>query len=932
MNFKRVSLLVILFFLIGGILQPKYHPEIKWNEISHGKFIIIYPEDLKKKALYSLNIAEKLYVEIKEFWKNDINGRVRILIHDSSDSFNEKSTFFPFNRIIISICPPEPYSLFGNYADHIKNVIRHGLNRIFVLNKGSRVLNFFRKYFGSNSVFFPTISIPEWTRSGLAAFEEIGSGTGTRFSSPEFELILNKIASENKFPPSGSLKSRSAKWPGPVTSDVFGSGLIKFLFESEKKDKIIKFVQNYASNPLPVEFRGLFKLSFLPMSKRFKMVFGKSLTNVLSEIESRSGKRDRINNNYKKLTDSGFVKQFVTYLSNGSLVFFAEDYKSYPGVFIMKKSDGKVSSLFRKKSVIGISYFKDENILYFSAIDSFRKYFDFADIYSFNLNEKRIVRLSRGERLSYPVRSGNKIYCIKNDSEGSYLVYLKTGDSKVHKISDRFTSLSGLSVSPDGRRIAVSVKGDNHNWKIGVFNIEGNIQGFIDYKGNRSFSPVWKSSDDLMFVTALEKRFGLILFNMRSGKTKMYNSDDLPSFKFFCITGTDSIVAPVLTGKGYDLMKIDLNTMASECFSCSLSESEMKPGNGSSSVPVENNYRSFRDFTPKYFTLTFREGGDELQAGLLASGFDLLKKHYFKVKYLSGVVSGRSNYYLNYIYNGLPGEFNLKYSNFSDLNRSDEMGKFFHVSKKFTASYTFPLSITSDGVFSIFTDIHLESNVDRFNKSFDDINTVFNGVRAGVSIRSTEIYYNSISENDGFNFNVIYSQEMKSLGSFSDSRMFSLEYSQFLPISDINVLALRFAFAESWGQYRRKFRLGGITGGTGQSYSNERLFGLLRGYPSGYFSGTTGFSLNLEYRMLITRIERPFLIFKSIESIYASLFLDSGQVCGERMGLDPVISAGGELNLVLYLGSLKYVVTGGVAFGINPERSPVFYFRIGSSF
>ncbi|MCK5004145.1 MAG: hypothetical protein KAS21_03610 [Candidatus Aminicenantes bacterium] len=126
--------------------------------------------------------------------------------------------------------------------------------------------------------------------------------------------------------------------------------------------------------------------------------------------------------------------------------------------------------------------------------------------------------------------------------------------------------------------------------------------------------------------------------------------------------------------------------------------------------------------------------------------------------------------------------------------------------------------------------------------------------------------------------------------------------------------------------------MGGISAGDEQSYSGEKLFGLVRGYPSGYFSGTTGFSLNFEYRFLLKKIERSFLIFKSIESLYASLFFDSGQVWRERMEFDPVISAGGELNLVLYLGSLRYVVTGGVGYGINPEKSPVFYFRLGSSF
>ncbi|MCK5004147.1 MAG: hypothetical protein KAS21_03620 [Candidatus Aminicenantes bacterium] len=54
--------------------------------------------------------------------------------------------------------------------------------------------------------------------------------------------------------------------------------------------------------------------------------------------------------------------------------------------------------------------------------------------------------------------------------------------------------------------------------------------------------------------------------------------------------------------------------------------------------------------------------------------------------YLAGLTSGRSNYYFNYTFNGFPGELDLKFTKFSDLNISDEKGEFFHDTEKFTAS------------------------------------------------------------------------------------------------------------------------------------------------------------------------------------------------------------------------------------------------------
>ncbi|MCK4888741.1 MAG: hypothetical protein KAS97_02345, partial [Candidatus Aminicenantes bacterium] len=144
MNLKSITFFIIVTIFAVEVLQPKYHPEINWKEISHGRFIVIYPEGFKEQADYSLLVAEELYPIIKDFWKCEINSRVRILLHDSSDCFDEDSTFFPYNRIRISVYPPEPHSLFGNYTDHVRDAIRHGLNRIFVYNQGSKTLRFFR--------------------------------------------------------------------------------------------------------------------------------------------------------------------------------------------------------------------------------------------------------------------------------------------------------------------------------------------------------------------------------------------------------------------------------------------------------------------------------------------------------------------------------------------------------------------------------------------------------------------------------------------------------------------------------------------------------------------------------------------------------------------------------------------------------------------
>ncbi len=929
---KRLRYLVILILFLTGFAIPDFHPEIKWMEISSEKFKIIFPEGYKKFADYSLDAANELFPIIKEFWKSDVNGKIRILLHDSTDCFEEESTFFPYNQIRVSMYPPEPHSIFGNYTDHIKDVIRHGLNRIFVYNQGSKMLRFFRRYFGANSIFFPTLFIPGWTLAGVSAYEEINAEDETRFHSPEFSLILNSLASGKGLPPLSSLKSRKSEWPGQFSNIIFGAGLIKFLSDDFKGEKIREFVRHYSANPLPVDFKCLFNPRVLSMSERFRIVFGKRIDEVWEELEEKGRIEAENSPGGNLMTNSGFIKKYTVYIPDYGIIYFGRDFKSFPGLFVLKKGRRKGLRLLRRSSVKGISYSKESRKLYFSAVDTYRKHYRYADLFSYDLKTGKSRRLTRGARLTYPVRSGDRIYCIKRDKNGSSLAYIKAGGDEVTRISDKYIFMTGLTISPDSRYIAASVKNETGNWKIGVFNMEGDLQGFVEYVGKRAFSPVWKNSNELMFVTSLEKNFYLTCFNMDLGELQIYRHNKISPFKYFDIIDNETLIAPVLTENGYDISKIDIGGFSPEVRVYSFSQPKRRRSLESGAMKKARKYRPFRDLSPKYFTPAFREGGNETQAGIYASGFDLLNKNKFKLKVFTGLKSGKVNLYLDYSYNRFPFEMNFRYSRYTDMNRSEEMGGFFKVANKFIISSLFPLSVSSEGEVHFYTDIHFEKETDDYIGNFENYVTDFNGFRAGIRITSTQEYFNSISENDGFNFNAVWSKEFKFMGSNAELTSFVLEYTQFIPVYKINTIALRAAFGISNGDKGGRFLMGGVSSGGELSYSGEKLFGILRSYPSGFFSGDTGFSLNLEYRFLLKKIERAFFIFKSIESLYATFYTDMGSVWDSGKKPFTAFSAGAELNLILYLGTYKYILSSGLGYGNNPEKKPVFYFRLGASF
>jgi hypothetical protein len=173
---RKLKGVVLIFFLILSPLYSKFHPQIKWQEICNGNFIVIFPDKYEKSALFVSKKAEDTYNRLKTFWGWKIRGKIRIVLSDVFDTYKINSTFFPYNQIEISMFPPEPESVIGNWNNWLEDAIQFELNSLFILNSGSGVIYGLRKYLGFNTMFFPAGYIPGWIFNGLQARNALSSG------------------------------------------------------------------------------------------------------------------------------------------------------------------------------------------------------------------------------------------------------------------------------------------------------------------------------------------------------------------------------------------------------------------------------------------------------------------------------------------------------------------------------------------------------------------------------------------------------------------------------------------------------------------------------------------------------------------------------------------------------------------------------------
>lgn len=958
-NKKILPLLICLSLLCGVLgpwlstpLQAKYPPTIKWKEISDDRFIVVFPKGYENEAFYTLETANELHEKLTRLWGQGVRERTRILLTDVYDDHNGSAIFFPYNNIEIYLHNPPPDSDLGSGRDWIRNVLSHEMTHIITSNFGSGFTYFLRGLFGNNPAFYPIVYMPSWMIEGLAVYAESHLNEGGRLNTPDYPQMLKQIAAAGKLPHWTDVWGDTTAWPGPKSRYMYGAAFFDFLGRKYGKDKIREFIKTFGRYPIPFTVTKKSGPLLLTTHQRFKMVFGKGVSLLWSEFYADQVPptgSSALPASFEVLTRGGYYHSHPQVADEHTIFYAHRDYEQYAGIYRLDTRSGKSERLVSRYGVNGLFYSSKEHALYFSALEYYKTYYYYADLYRYDLKRRSLKRLSKGARLAYPVpapaRPGH-IYCIQRKGTKSYLAVLDTASGNVKTLSPGFDSAAFPAISPDNRSIAVSIKRKNTEWAVGLFDTEGKSFSILTDEKTKCYQPVWQSSAKLFLICRQDKTYRLASVDINTRDFFIYRSSHMPAVRTFCLDpkGKNAAVS-FFDANGFNLGRIPLNSLESAPLPMNPSAVERekehnvqdkardKAQDDTKNKKIKS-YRFFRELWPKYINGNFRNAGNEIQPGIYIDGHDLPDRHIYSIEAFYGLYSKTFNYAFSYTYNGLFPTLTLRYSDLSDDQHSSEYGDYIHNEKKWQLSALFPLLTRQRYQFFIYSDVHFEKVTQDYTDLGASLNLELNGVKAGLFFNSAKRYYDSISLSDGFQFGVSYAREFEFMGSDYEINTAAIEYKQYLTLFRPNVLAVRFAATESWGEAKRIFSMGGHETYTAYSLAGSDILELNRAYPSGYFAGSAGYLFNVEYRLSLWKIEKALLINSSLERIYLSLFADIGQVWLKEpwKKLDPTISYGAELNLLLYVGDFKFNLSGGVALGHNPTRSATLYFRLGNSF
>lgn len=909
----------ILWLACLTLAAAKYPPNLQWREINRGAITIIFPAECWQQAETALAGAESAYKKLAAFWHEQPRGRIRIILDDSIDQANGFATFLPFNLVGVNLSEPPPDSQLAANHGWLDLVLTHELTHIFNLNSAAKPFLMLRRVFGSQPALYPAVQLPPWVIEGLGVYGESRFTKDGRLDHSPYALMLGAARRDNLFPGWREIGGMPAAWPGPTAKYLFGAGFMQFLADKYGAASLRQYL-----------LRATSRLVLLSSSRDFEKTFGEPLGKLWNEYKSDNPVANgaaHFGPDPEQLTANGFSNQYPCPLRNNELAYYHRDYRNRGTVEMLDLQSRQSQVLFKMDSVNDLNFAEKENKIFLSAAEYFHAFNDFSDLYEFDIKKRHLKRLSRGQRLSQPVKKENsdEIYCVQRRDGQFFLAIFDPDKQKTKTLSRGFAGLSQLSLSPGQSLLAASVKPEGGPWGIGVFASSGELLKFISVNEADCRQPRWQDDQTLYFIQAGAETTRLASLSLAGNGGTICGEPRLNGLQQFAVSDKGwEIFFTYYSGRGQEISKLSIANLP-------FSPMEMTVLSGIPEFPTaapstpSRSYRFWRDLLPRYWTPAWRMGGDEFQAGLVTGGQDALGIHSYSLEGYYGFSSRRANFLFSYVYDGLFPTLSLSYSDNTDY--------YFYSSRtqELKLASLWPLRLRKRSQLYAYADLHLERLSEIYDHGRNVYSGSYNGFRLGLSFNSAREYYDSVSPSDGVRFTIQGFIHPEGLGNKRANQGLQLDLRHYIPLFRPGVLAWRLAAARSWNAGNHYYEMGGFTAESG--LGNSRPFKLLRGLGSGYYMGDRGWQFNLEYRLPLLKIEKAILPAVSLDRIWLNPFFDMGRLASKSYSHPVAYSIGAETVLRLtFGGAAAYDLAFGAAYGFVPKKQYWFYLRTGRSF
>ncbi len=984
MSFRLVPAGLIVALLccpVSGGAQTRYASHLRFRVLKTPHFTIYYHQGEDGMARRLAGIAETTREEVARLVRLDAPSHTHVVLVDQTDISNGWSTPLPYNTIEIAAIPAPPASLLGNSSDWLRLVFVHEYAHIVHLDRVAGWMRALRWTLGRSPASFPNLFLPQWHIEGFATYAESAITGEGRNRAPDVTAIMDGVASVSGGLSIDRAGGGLAAWPGGNGPYFYGGRFLDTLARQSDPARLGDLARRTSAM---VPYLG---------GGAFKGIFGQSAAGLWRTADLGTpigGRTTGSVSPLRRLTSHGFFVTGPRYVRAidgqfgglSPVVYSVRNPDRFPEIREYRPNDGRSQRVTTR--FLGDTLSSDGRWVYFDQVEYAGPIAQFADLYAVELRTSRVVRLTRGKRLSDPDISPDRrrLAAVATRTGERALVFLDVmtahpgSPPELSREPSRAFSEPGCQFSTprwsaDGRTVAAVRQCRERLPEVVVIDVRtGTITPVEHAPVGRNLTPAWMTNRRTLLYASDRDGHRFQLYGVDIG------IDGVPREPArLVMSATGGIVAPdvspddrsvvfvSVTGDGYDVFEAPLPSQAEADDTAPPAERRGEdrfagvPPAAAASTNPDRGYSPWATLWPRAWAPVLAVDQARVDLGASLAGTDVLGHHAYRAGLTWQVArpaadlrnqrGARPEYALSYAYDRWRPAVVVSLSERLDVTivQDQQTSRLLQADVRTREAFVgivVPWRQVRHAQRLMFG---VDLVVDRLAPGADQAvpSRARNAWRAGWWFNSARTYGYSISPEEGLRATWTIERVSPKLGADAESITGAVDARAFLPGGGAHrVVALRVAAGASTGDQaaRRLFDLGGAQASFAAFDFSHQALGLVRGFDRNVRSGQSVAIANVDYRFPLVRVERgvgTWPLF--VNTIHGSVFADVGSAGVALTALArPIWSVGAELASDLTLGySYAMTVAMGVAWTSDPlnQRQPgraAFYVRTGRAF
>lgn len=507
-------------------------------------------------------LCEEIRLEVLNTLKLPDPGFYDVLLIDNYDVANGSATGYPTRILRLYLNGPfPPVSGSSDLSDSmgetwLRELITHEYTHAVHLNYFSGWTVAWKWLFGSTPF---SLIYPSWFIEGLAVAVESHTGTRGRARTTLTDMIFRTAMYEDRFLPVGAWNDLSG-WPRGGVRYLYGGAFLHYIKQRFGADAF-KRILDAAHRQLPLlddlrpgPLAPLLKdlgmaperadgLRFGGLERAFQKALGQPLSVLAHDWEQQLRQETLLEvarlqqpglSSLERLSvDEGSTRSPALSPDGRMVAYVGGGDDQLRGIYLVPVEGGHSRHIITRDDLQGgLAFSPDgERLVYSRLLSTDRplsRSLGRGDLFSLELRTGRETRLTNGQRLRDPSFSpdGRSLVAIQLGQGFTKLIKLSADGSEPVEVlaPDRTYQLSQPSISPDGRRVALSVYVQQEppgqaQYLIGVVSLDTGELELIPAPGTNR-EPVWLDDERLLFSSDRTGVFNLYALDLKAGVTR----------------------------------------------------------------------------------------------------------------------------------------------------------------------------------------------------------------------------------------------------------------------------------------------------------------------------------------------------------------------------------------------------------------------------